>query len=634
MPLIETSIIQEDLFFEHSLDLLCVMDFEGRFVRVNQQWKKVLGWDRDELEGKYAIEKVFEQDKVDALVMFDNSKENEVSNAELRWMNRHEKPVWLAWNSVCILERKQVYIIARDVTAQKEVQQELEEKRRRYYLANKASDTGIWDWMISTNKVYLSTTWKAQVGYCNDELDDSFETWQKLLHPDDYEPAQAALNSYLANPDGLFEDEFRLKHKDGTYRWINNRAASLIDKEGRPYRMLGTHTDVTKQKQFEEELKLAKEKAEVANVYKNNFLANMSHEIRTPMNGIVGFSELLKDDEVQTEERQRYVKIINDNCKVLLNLVDDIIDISKIDANELKLQYSYFSLKDLLMELREFFENYKEKIQKNHIKIKISFPSYSHNDYVETDHFRLRQVLNNLIGNSLKFIKKGSIEFGYTVVNSETLQFFVKDTGVGIPEEKLNIVFGRFHQSDESFTRNFGGAGLGLSISEGIVQLLDGHIWVESTVDKGSMFSFTIPYKAIEQDVLDMPKLHIPIKELKLKGAKILIVEDVDYNYEYLAEVLKPSGAEIHWAKDGLSALDSIRSINFDIVFLDIQLPKMNGLQVLEKLRQEFPDLVVIAQTAYAMPDQIEEFYKLGCYDCLTKPLLPEEILAAVSKYV
>lgn len=623
-----------ELFFEHSLDLLCVLDFDSKFIKVNHQWQKILGWSKEELEGSFAIEKVYEEDARDSFLMFENSRRGDVSNAEFRWVCKNGNVVCLAWNSVCIPEHKQVYVIARNVSEQKELVRDLEEKRRRYYLANKATDTGIWDWSIRTNEVYYSSTWKAQVGYKKDELENSFESWQRLLHHEDYERVNRELNEYLNNPSGLFEIEFRLKHKDGSYRWIHNRAASLIGDDGKPYRMLGTHRDITQQRLIEEELKAAKAKAEVANVYKNNFLANMSHEIRTPMNGIVGFSELLKDEDVGSEDRQRFVKIINDNCRVLLNLIDDIIDVSKIEANELSLQKNDFSLQDLLKELREFYDTYKKKIGKDQIEIRISFPSHSHNDFVETDHYRLRQIFTNLINNSLKFINEGYVEFGYRVVNEKTLQLFVKDTGIGIPKDKQKIIFGRFHQSDESMTRSFGGAGLGLSISKGLVKLLKGKIWVESVVGKGSLFSFTIPYKPVEQYSFDMPRLHVPIKELNLKGVNILIVEDVDYNYEYLVEVLKPSGAEISWAKDGLEALHAIRSEKSQIVFLDIQLPKMNGLDVLKIVREEYPDLPIIAQTAYAMSDQIEEFNKLGCYDCLTKPLLPEEILAAVSKYV
>ncbi len=622
------------LFFEHSLDLLCVLDCKANFLRVNDQWEAVLGWERGSLEGISALEIVYPDDIYDAANMFEMACSNEVSNAEFRWLRRNGEIAWLSWKSVFIEEKRQIYLIARDVSEQKEVFRNLEESRNRYYLANKATDTGIWDWFIRKDEVYFSSTWKSQIGYEKDELENSFETWQGLLHPDDYAKTNKALSDYLNNPDGLFEIEFRLRHKDGTYRWIHNRAASLLGKDGRPYRLLGTHRDITQQKQIEQELRDAKAKAEVATIYKNNFLANMSHEIRTPMNGIVGFSELLKDPDLEEEERLRYIKIINDNCKVLLNLIGDIIDISKIEANELKLEINQFNLKDLLRELKEFYDTYKINNQKRNIEIRISTPEYSHNDFVETDHFRLRQILINLIGNSLKFINEGYIEFGYTVVNEKTLQFFVKDTGIGIEKEKLQLVFERFHQNDHSFKRRYGGAGLGLSISQGLVKLLKGNIWVESELNKGTLFSFTLPYHPVTQFDFEMPELYVPIKDLKLSGAKILVVEDVDYNYEYISEVLKPSGAELRWARDGLMALQALKDETFQLVLLDIQLPKLDGVEVLKHITKHYPDIPVIAQTAYAMEGDQEFLYDLGCHDCLTKPLLPEDILATVSKYM
>ena len=630
----KTEQVELSLFFEHSLDLLCVLDFDAKFIRVNRQWESVLGWGKEELENEFAVNIVYHEDISDASNMFKLAVSNEMSNAEFRWINKDGKVVWLSWKSVCLPEKRQIYMIARDISDQKEIYRSLEENRNRYYLANKATDTGIWDWFIRKDEVYFSSTWKSQVGYKKDELDNSFETWQGLLHPDDYEKTNRTLSNYLNNPIGLFEAEFRMKHKDGSYRWIHNRAASLIDKDGRPYRMLGTHRDITMQKEFEQQLKDAKAKAEVATIYKNNFLANMSHEIRTPMNGIIGFSELLKEEDVTSDERSRYTTIINDNCKVLLNLIDDIIDISKIEANELSLQLNQFHLKDLLRELKDFFDTFKISSRKDDVEIRITFPTYSHNDFIETDHFRLRQVLTNLIGNALKFTKEGCIEFGYTVVNENSLQFFVKDSGIGIPKDKLNIIFERFHQSDETMRRKFGGAGLGLSISQGIIKLLKGKMWVESIIGKGSLFSFSLPYKPVTELNIEMPSLHIPIKELKLDGIHILVVEDVDYNYKYIYEVLKPSKAELHWVQDGLAALEELATASFDLVLLDIKIPKLNGIEVLKHIKKDYPELPVIIQTAYAMPEQTDEIMELGYYDCLTKPLLPEDIIATISKYM
>jgi len=733
---------------------VCLTDIKGVIRYANQAFANMAGYSRvEDLIGKNAQDGFANPEDRKSLIE-NIVKYGSLKNFELRLIKPNGESSMVQIQAT--LRNSIITGIITEITLQKEYQEALEEQRRRYQLATSASGMGIWDWNLHSNTVYFSTTWKNQVGYLSEEIPDEFESWQRLLHPDDYERVHKSLYAYLDHPGPFFEIEFRMLHKDGSYRWIRNRAASLIDSAGRPYRMLGVHTDITDTKlaqdqllkleravvhspvaiaitsksgliefvnpkfceltgypeaevigqntrilnsghhkksffrvlwttilsgktwvgnftnirkdgsvfiekasispvlnaegeithfikiaeditaknRMERELREAKAKAEVANIYKNNFLANMSHEIRTPMNGIIGFSELLKEVDLTEEEKVRYIKIINDNCSILLNLVDDIIDVSKIEANEIKLQKSQFSLRELILELGVFYRTYRNSINRSEVEIVTRIPDYPHHEFIETDHVRLRQILTNLINNSLKFCHSGFIEFGYNLVNDKYIQFYVKDTGIGIPPDKIGIIFERFRQTDESITRKYGGTGLGLSISQGLVGLLGGNIWVESKPGAGSVFSFRIPYNPVTIPEITPVILKNPAGNLNLKGLHFLVVEDVDYNFEYLREVLRRQGARVTRAITGYQAVSQVISHPPDLVLMDLQLPEMNGYDAIKQIWEHDPDMPIIAQTSYAYPNEIQRCYDIGCFDYLVKPIRLEELFTMISKYL
>ncbi len=480
-------------------DLICLVDREGRILEFNKNCQNLFRFEGGGPGGISILNFLHPGDRDYALSFLSQAHQGQDMEAEIRTGTEADGFRWYSWKPGILQENGSLMLFGREVHKQKLELLDLSEQRSRYTLATQAAGDGVWDWHILENTVFYSPTWKKQLGYLPDELPDEFETWQKLLHPEDYERAHQVLYSYLENPGDFFELEFRLRHKDGSYRWIHNRAATMVNLHGKPYRMLGVHRDITAQVILQQELVDARKRSEVASILKNNFLANMSHEIRTPMNGIIGFADLLNDPELEAEERSRYLKIINDNCSQLLNLMDDIVDISRIEANELKLQESRFSLIHLMHEIRDFYLTYRRNLHREKIEIRMVVPNEHHNPVVEADQFRLRQVISNLINNSLKFTHEGFVEFGYRPIQNNWIHFYVKDTGIGIPAEKQQLVFERFRQSDESLTRKYGGSGLGLSISRGLVQLLGGDIWLESEVGRGSNFQFRVPYHPARQ---------------------------------------------------------------------------------------------------------------------------------------
>lgn len=366
----------------------------------------------------------------------------------------------------------------------------------------------------------------------------------------------------------------------------------------------------------------AKIKAEEADILKSNFLANMSHEIRTPMNGILGFAQLLKNEESQ-EKRDRYIDIIYHNGMMLVNLIDDIIDLSKIDAGQLTVNPADCNLDNLMFEVYTFFNEIKFKQEKEHINIRLLNLNDDESNILYTDAQRLRQVLVNLIGNALKFTEKGSVEFGYLINEDKSnIEFFVRDTGIGIPKDKQDIIFDRFRQVQEGSTRKYGGTGIGLYISKHIIELLGGDIWFESEVGQGTTFHFSLPYHESKSvnDGSVIFKAKNP--EYKWEGITILIAEDIDTNYKYLSTVLADTKAKILWARNGEEAVSMVLNGSpVDIVLMDIQMPVVDGYEATSRIRENYPDLPIIAQTAYALPHDNLKCFEVGCNDYVSKPI-------------
>ena len=546
-----------------------------------------------------------------------------------KWYRCADKAI--EWNN----GKKVRFELAIDIDDEKQIRQNLKESEERYRLANAASDNGIWDWNVLTNEIYYSDQWKAQIGYKPNELKDEFDTWVEHLHPEERAEKIKEVQDFLENPREYFILEFRFRHKNGTYRWIANKAACVKDENGTVIRMFGAHKDFTERKMMELDLKNAIEKAETANIYKNNFLANMSHEIRTPMNGILGFADLLRKPGLREELKERYLDIINGNSKQLLSLIDDIIDVAKLEANEMKIIPTECFINQLLQDLYLMFTQMASDRRKNELEILLRLPAKDKIEIIYTDPHRIRQILSNLLSNALKFTEMGKIEFGYEL-KKNWIRFFVRDNGIGIPEDKQELIFERFQQSSEDTAVKFGGTGLGLAISLGLAKLLGGKMSLKSKPGEGSVFYIDLPKTIIKT----RGKTNLQIREDKkqafvISNKTILVVEDEELVYEYIEAVFVGHEIKFDWAKDGEEAVKMFReNSSYDLVLMDLRMPRMDGYSAIREFLKINQKVKIIGQTAYAMSEEIEKCLKAGCVDVITKPIKQDLLIEVVKKHI
>lgn len=387
-------------------------------------------------------------------------------------------------------------------------------------------------------------------------------------------------------------------------------------------------------KKVEEELRNARKKAEESDKAKSEFLANMSHEIRTPMNAIIGYVDLILQDKVSTEHRE-YLDTVKDSGKLLLNLINDILDVSKIEAGQLVIENVPYSLNELF-DSKEFWA--KGVVLKSGHDIQlVKNVSDSISDKVLIDPTRLQQILNNLLSNAIKFTNQGTIEFGVVLKDESTLEFYVKDSGIGINEKDHSKIFEMFGQADASSTREHGGSGLGLTISKKLVELMGGKIWVESLKGHGSCFFFTLPYNPVT--VISEKKSKVEKTPEVIKD-RLLLVEDNIINQRLTKLILQKAGFEVITANNGQEAVDYYKSAgDIKVIIMDIQMPVLDGLAATQIIRfheveQKLKRTPIIALTAHAMKGDKEKCLDAGCDTYLSKPIMIEVLLKTIKEYV
>jgi PAS domain S-box-containing protein len=427
--------------------------------------------------------------------------------------------------------------------------------------------------------------------------------------------------------------EFHNKKKDGSFFWESATISPIINAQGESTHFIAIKEDITERKIAEQELINAKLRAEESDRLKLAFLANMSHEIRTPMNGILGFTELLKAPHLTGDEQQEYINIIEKSGKRMLNIINDIISISKIESGLIEVSLSETNINEEIKYIHNFFQ--PETKQKGiHLYISKELPTkYS---IIKTDREKLYAILSNLVKNAIKFTNEGGIEFGCEK-KGKNIEFFVKDSGIGISNSQKNVVFERFRQANETISRSHEGSGLGLAISKAYVEMLGGKIRVESEEGKGSTFYFTIPYNfepELQEKIVIEKTIRDTKEENKINNLKVLIVEDDAISKLLITIAVKPYSKEILKVSNGFEAIEACRNNpDIDLVMMDINMPELCGYEATKQIREFNKDLVIIAQTANGMQSDRDEAIASGCTDYISKPINIIDLSKLIHKY-
>jgi len=474
----------------------------------------------------------------------------------------------------------------------------------------------------------FNKTAEKLTGYNKDEIIG--KNWfkdVKILPKDSLPMVRNVFNTLLSDDESLNITENPIITKHGEIRyilWQNNE----VRKGEKVTGTISFGLDITERKIFESELIKAKERAEQSDKLKMAFLSNMSHELRTPINSIIGFSEMLKDNSIKNIEKINYLDIIIQNGDILTNLINDIIDITKIDSGTLSVQKTEIDINKLLLELKK---QYIKLLKTNKVKLNIDI-DLNNNIFILSDKYRLKQILMNLMSNAVKFTKKGTIKFGYNILQNNKLRIYVKDTGIGISKEDLKIIFNRFAQFDQPGESRNKGAGLGLPISKSLCEILGyGDLKIESELNKGSMFYFDIPF--IIKDENYTYKEDKDCENINLENVDILIVED-DQNFRtILKSYLKSTKCKIH-IDDGSDALNIITKHKINLVLLDLGLGNIDGYNILKEIKKYDKNIIVIVQSAYAISEFSKKAFDMGADDFIPKPITKTQLFMSINKFI
>jgi len=768
----DRKLIEEDLlnkthelerYFTSALDLLCIADTEGHFIRLNQEWENTLGYKISDLENSVFFDFVHPDDlqkTLDAISTLDKNKE--ILNFVNRYRCKDGTYRYIEWRSHP--QDGLIYASARDITKRVEAEEVVRISEARLKRAEIASKSGNWELHLDT-KIMIGSEGAMKIyGVVENRFESSII--EEISLPE-YRPLlDNALHNLISNNEP-YNIQFKIKTKDtgeikdihsiaeydkekkilfGVIQDITERkkaedalmhsnsfnalliqtipfGMNIVDEDGiilfqsekmttefgkarvgekcwdnmRDDRCQGTNCplrsgivigktdiheahglsggksfqinytgmmyngkkamleifqDITERSQHELEiaafneeltastdalresyliLEEAKERAEESDRLKTAFLANISHEIRTPMNGIIGFADLLKQPKLTGEEQQKYIGIIEKSGARLLNIINDLINISKIESGQMEVSYSKTNINEQLDFLFNFFQ--AEANQKG-LHLSVKYPLLLSQAIIITDREKIYAILTNLIKNAIKFTKSGSIEFGYDL-KGKNYEFFVKDTGIGIPVNMRKTVFDRFVQADSDLANGYEGAGLGLSISEAYVSMLGGKLWLESEEGTGTSFFFSIPNNNNSISFKNLPLTgSMNERNNNLMNRTILIAEDDAESLMYLTIILEGSGFKLLIAKTGQEAVDICRNKEeIHLVLMDIKMPVMDGHTAAKIIKEFRPELPIIAQTAYALDTEVEKYSKVFD-DYLTKPVKAEQLKAKIALHI
>ena len=549
-------------------------------------------------------------------------------NPGIPHVQRRAGDIWIQ-----ISERKTesggIVAVYSDISNIKRAEEALRESEERYTLAMEGANEGLWDWNLVSDEIYISPNIEELLGLRTEGRKTSLAGWLDRIHPDDIARQREAERVHISGEAEFYTCEYRALGHDGNYRWVLDRGLCLRDEDGKVYRMAGSLGDITERKQAEIDLLEAKEQAEVANQAKSSFLATMSHEIRTPMNSVIGMTSLMMDSELTPEQRE-FTEIIRNSSDALLTIINDVLDFSKIEAGKLELEHAEFELRDCVQGALDLLTS---KAAEKKLELAYRFEPGTP-EAIVSDISRLRQLLVNLLNNALKFTDAGEVVISVaddstdgsstgSVTGAHLLHFTVRDTGIGIPQERMNRLFQPFSQIDASISRRYGGTGLGLAICKRLAELMGGTMWAESEEGKGSIFHFTIRVESAP--ATEYAHLHEIQPQLRMKH--VLVVENNKTNQSILTDQALAWGMQPRSTDSAEEALDWIRRGDpFDLAVVEKDLPEMDGIALSDAIRKlrtakDLPIILLVSLVERGINPAENSFDAV-----LNKPIKPSQL--------
>lgn len=613
------------MFHGHAAIKLIIDPDNDNIVDVNEAAAEFYGWSADELrQMKISQLNVLTDRESQKFIKFVNERENGRFEFQQRKANGELVDIENYNSKIIIGGKAFIHAIIHDITEKKKAEKLLIESEEKNRLIMDNSMDAIL--LTKPNGTILSANKAACKLFGMTENEICIAGRSGLVDPDDIRLDELLLQREKF---GFAEGELNFVRKNGT-KFTAEITSSLFKNTKDELFTSMIVRDISERKKWEEDLLVAKEKAEESDRLKTAFLANMSHEIRTPMNGILGFLDLLKSKDLDENSRQQYIHLVNISGQRLLDTINDIIEISKIEAGEQEVKNAVVDISELMKYHVDFFQL---QAKQKGIELFIEQQIPAEKSLVETDKNKLESILTNLVKNALKFTAQGTIQLG-NYVDDETLVFYVKDTGCGIPEEKIEAIFERFIQGDISLTRPYEGSGLGLTLAKTNVGLLGGKIWVESEVGKGSTFYFSIPYKSkIEKNVVsdNQKELNNAYKIEK----KILVAEDDDISFEFLKIILNRKNITLLRAVNGKEVIEIFeQNPDISLILMDVKMPEKDGIEATREIRNFNKTIPIIAQTAFAFAGDKDLIIQSGCNDYVSKPINSKDLLTVLEKYL
>ncbi len=631
---------------ENTIDIIAKYDNDIICTYVSPACVTISGYQPDEIVGKSFFDFVHQDDK-DEILLNLNSKVTNVDSSVHVYRFKHKlgHHIWLEANVRKIYEENRDiqigYIsVMRDVTERKEFEDALRESELKFrQLAENVQEVF---WLRTNDKMlYINPAYEKVWGRTCESLYKNPDSFIASIHPDDKHDVIMKFRNVIDEKTN-FNEEYRIIRPDGSVRWVWARTFPVEGPHGETKRV-GIADDITDRKQYEFEIIEARKKAEDANRTKTEFIANVSHELRTPLNSILGFCQVLSKKDITKKETNQSINVIYNSSKHLLEMINNLLDLSKIEIGKTSIEKDYVDLIELFDEIISIV---KPIIDEKNVELKTYIDSEVPKS-VYTDEMKLRQILINLLNNAIKFTEQGDIILKAEVLppvqkyNDDIyyLLISVKDTGIGIPKDKQKKIFESFVQADGTLNRKHGGTGLGLSICTKLVEMLDGKIWLKSEEGKGSTFSFTINITDTNESMMkDTPEKskQVFLNTKRLNNKKVLLVEDDENTARMIKLLTDQLDINLILAVDGEKALKILEKEVPDLILMDIQLPNMSGIDVTKHIRmnKNLDEVPIIATSAFVMVADKDYFKEIGGNDYLTKPIDINLLEAKMRHYI